>query len=224
MTYAALVKFAGWAKRPEIDALLERLARQTLTEMWRPPANILSKGGSPRRAAKPEHIASHSRLMAYVYGRTRDPLFLVVPRGSVTAGFSSGGGEIGTRSTGLVLNYLPWFLAALEENGNPLPEPGFAVRPQSETVEVRRGAAARVCFTAPGPVEWTTTSFQPRLDFTASRETSGPDRHCWQVTAPAKINLTSGYNRDAYAHFSGLYRRGSALHGAHAWVRLRIIE
>ena len=60
--------------------MLVRVAQWTLTDTWHPPAEICSKGGSPREHGSPMHITSHSRLMSYVFARTGDPLFLVVPR------------------------------------------------------------------------------------------------------------------------------------------------
>ena len=72
--------------------------------MWRPPANIYTKGGSPRRGGDGQQIASHLRLMDYMFLRSGDPVFLVVPRECVVRGFGENARSIGTRSTGLVLN------------------------------------------------------------------------------------------------------------------------
>ena len=43
---AALLQFNGWARLPEIDAVLDRAARWTLTDVWQPGGGIMSKGGS----------------------------------------------------------------------------------------------------------------------------------------------------------------------------------
>lgn len=221
---SALLKFNGWAKLPEIDAMLERVARWLLTEMWK-PEGIMSKGGSPRRTASPDHISSHMRLVRRVYENTHDPLFLAVPRELLIAGFGKDGGDIKTRSTGLVYNYLPWFMDMLEKDGNPAPDPQFRITTKS--------AMPRACFemsnTGASAITDLRVGFQARLDFTAGRVTA-PDslapgqsiQLCYPVQAPAAVNLTSQYNRIAYAHCSAEGRRQGKPILAHAWVKLAL--
>ena len=126
---ASVLKFNSWARLPEIDQMLERVAVWTLTDVWEPPAVIQSKGGSPRMGDDPKNISSHLRLMAHQYERTHDPFFLAVPLRSVVDGFGESGENFGTRETGLVYNYLPWFLQTLAASGTPRGRP--RVRPEA---------------------------------------------------------------------------------------------
>jgi hypothetical protein len=217
---SGLLKFNGWARLPEIDAMLERVARWTLTEMWRPPAGIMSKGGSPRRKAEPDNIATHLRLMREMYLRTRDPLFLAVPRESIAAGFGPGK-TFGTRATGLVFNYVPWYLSMLSELGDPRPAHP-APKPENESVQIQRGAAARICFDLRAEASEMRTSFQPRLDFVVRPLPVDSGRWCYEVTAPSAINLTSEYNRISWAQWTASYLSDGKPQVAHAWVRIEL--
>jgi hypothetical protein len=235
---SALLKFNSWAHRPEIDQMLARVAQWTLTDVWCPPANIRGKGGSPRGHGAPGNIASHSRLMSHVFARTGDPLFFVVPQKSLLAGFGDDPEPIGTRTTGLVFNYLPWFLTTLHENGDPQPESLLKVQSQPEEITVGKGGAVQVRFTlrntGPTAVADLKTSFHSRLDFqvtlvgTAGQASNGtyvlPPGGVlelrYAIRAPERINLTCQYNCTAYGHLSALYRREGKSHFAHAWVKI----
>lgn len=231
---SALLKFNSWARLPEIDALLERVARWTLTDMWRPPALIVSKGGPPGRRAGPQLISSHLRLMRQEFERTGDPLFLAVPLESVRAGFEEQAEPFGTRETGLVFNYLPWYVELLSKAGKPATEPGLEVSTPGSEVLLTPGGKARACFTAwnrgPDAVTGLRVSFQPRLDFSAVALAGAPAdiprggtvELCYEIQAPQLINLTCQYNRIAYAHWSASYRRQGAPHVAHSWVRIEL--
>jgi hypothetical protein len=218
---AALLKFNGWARDAEIDGLLERTARWLLTDMWRPGEGILSKGGSPRRSATPGNVASHMRLLRWAYERTGDPLFLAVPRELLIAGYGEGRERISTRSTGLVFNHVPHFLPLLDAQGGPAPDPGLRVTARPPVVTMAPGATARVCFQVGAPVDGWRVSFQPRLDFTVTGQAAGAkDEMCYDVRAPEAINLTSEYNRVAYAQWTAISARGTA----HAFVTLKLAE
>jgi hypothetical protein len=235
---SALLKFNGFARLPEIDAMLARVGQWTLTDVWTPPADIYSKGGSPRKGHTPADIASHLRLMSHLFARTGDPMFLVVPEMSLVAGYGENPRSIGTRSTGLVFNYLPWFLAALKENGNPQPEPLLEVRCRPEEVIVGKGGSVQVRFTlrntGPSAVDELRASFHSRLDFQVTAETvvpvaadgprdlppGGAMELVYTIRAPQRINLTCQYNSVAYGHFSLLYRRAGKAHYAHHAVKI----
>jgi len=216
------------------EYLLERVARWTLTDMWRPPADILSKGGSPRRQADPQNISTHLRLMRLEYERTGDPLFLAVPLKSVLAGFGPGSHAFGTRTTGLVFNYLPWYLEMLSKAGGPAPDAALVVRGPESNVVLTPGGKAKVCFAVRNSgaeaVSGLRVSFQPRLDFSAAALAEPPEEiaaggaaeFCYEIQAPQQINLTCEYNRIAYGHWSAAYRRQGAPHVAHAWVRFEL--
>jgi hypothetical protein len=232
--FSPLMKFNSWAALPELDALLERIARWTLTDMWHPPSNIMSKGGSPRRGANAQNISSELRLMRMEYLRTKNPLFLVVPREAVVAGFSGAGKEFGTRSTGLVFNYVPWFLELLNEVGRPAPSGALQAKAVSETIRVNRGGTAEACFVLENKGQDAVTgiraSFQPRLDFVVDRPPEIPDRLaaggavrlCYTVRAPERINLSTQYNRESYAHWSSVVQTADGPRLAHAWVKIEI--
>jgi hypothetical protein len=229
---SALVKFNSWAKLPEIDSMLERVARWLLTDMWR-PEGIMSKGGSPRRKASPDDIASHMRLLRRVYENTHDPLFLVLPRELMLNGFDKDA-DIHTRSTGLVFNYVPWFMDLLESQGHPAPDAAWTVRPRSSELLLRRGETAQACFDVNNAgrsgISGLRIRFQPRLDFTAAPPAAVIDgmragetaELCYTVRAPEEINLTSQYNRVAYAHWTATGSRQGEPVLAHAWIRLKL--
>jgi YetA-like protein len=221
---SALLKFNGWAKLPEIDAMEERVARWLLTEMWK-PAGIMSKGGSPRRTASPGHISSHMRALRDVYLKTHDPLFMAVPRELMIAGFAEKEKDIPTRDTGLVFNYLPWFMRMLEDEGNPAPDPQFRITAKS--------AMPKACFamsnTGTSPITDVRATFQARLDFkwqnAAVPSTLAPGQTvelCYPIEAPRAINLTSQYNALSYAHCTASARRSGKPILGHAWVKIEL--
>jgi hypothetical protein len=231
---SAVLKFNSWANQPEIDAMLERVALWTLTDVWRPPANILTKGGSPRRGGDGQQIASHLRLMGNMFSRTGDPLFLVVPREAVVRGFGASSKSIGTRSTGLVFNNVPWFLSMLQDFGDPQPDPGLELTAPAEAVRVSRGKETSVVFkvknTGSTPITDLRASFHPRLDFHTSDPPELPQsiapgqtiELAYRIVAPSLVNLECSYNRIAYGHFSALYRRAQKDHLAHAAVKVSL--
>jgi hypothetical protein len=219
---SALLKFNGWAKLPEIDEMQERVARWLLTEMWK-PEGIMSKGGSPRRTGSPGHISSHMRMLRSVYLKTQDPLFLAIPRELMMAGFADKERDIKTRDTGLVYNYLPWFMEMLEEEGRPAPDAQFLIEGKS--------SLPQACFEMSNQGTTAITdlraTFQARLDFTwkpaAAPTTLAPGetvRLCYPLEAPAAINLTSQYNELSYAHCTASGRRDGKPIVAHAFVKI----
>ncbi len=230
--FSALMKFNSWARLPELDALLERTARHILTDMWR-PEGILFKGGSSGNGRAFE-IVSHSRMMGSVYARTGDPLFLAVPRELVAQAFGEKGATWGTRTTGLVYNYLPWFLTTLAENGNPQPESALSVTVRQPAIETTRGGKIRACVVVKNhgatPVTEFKASFQPRLDFAVTQPAAMPAKlapgqefEAWyEVQAPEAINLTFAANRTSFAQWSATYRRAGAAHLAHAWLKVEL--
>ncbi len=230
---SALMKFNGWARTSELDRLLERTGRYLLTDMWRPPADIVFKGGM---SAGPMAITSHLRLMPDLYERTGDPLFLAVPLASLEASLGGGDRSFGTRTTGLVYNYVPWFLAKLRQVGGSGVEPSFELAVEDQSIDIGRGgrASARVTVrnSGPTPISELKVTFQPRLDFAvlgrsetpAELEAGGSTDITFEVQAPARINLTASSTRNAYAHWSASYRRAGRLHLAHAWTKLVIHE
>lgn len=231
---AGLLKFNSWGQLPEIDRLLERAARWTLTDVWRPPAGLQGKGGSPRNRASPHHIANHLRLMAHAYDRTRDPLFLVVPRQALAAGFGEGARPFGTRATGLVYNYLPWFVTTCTVNGDPQPDTQLEVQAKLEEVTVARGGKARLGFTVKNagdaPVRGWKISCHTRLDFQVTPERPAPEvlepgqivELWYTLQAPEWLNLTCEYNRATYAHWSALYQREGKTYLTHRWAKISV--
>ncbi len=228
-----LIKFNGWARLPEVDAMLVRFARWTLTDCWIAPAALASKGGSPRTGGSPQHIANQGRLMAHVHALTNDPLYLAVPWKLADLGYGANSPPVpGTRSTGRVFNNLPWLLAALRAQGNPEPQPQLAVVVSREPLGLAPGAKATVRLvlenTGRHPIEDLRSSFHSRLDFAIAtlepppaRLLPGQTAECrYEVQAPAQVNLSCGYNRVAYGHWSALYRRGDRAHHAHAAVQV----
>jgi hypothetical protein len=220
---AGLMKFNSWADLPEIDAMLERDARFLLTEMWRPPAGILSKGGSPRRGAEARHVSSHLRLMRLEYLRTKDPLFLAAPREMLVDGFGAGAKEFGPRDTGLVFNYVPWYLSMLRDLGDPQPDAQLQMTAKGNACVSVHNAGA-------GAVENLRVSYQPRLDFTVVKRPQVPDgvaagatvELCGEVQPPERINLTSDYNRVSYAQWSASFDRAGKPRMAHTWAKITL--
>ncbi len=233
---SALMKFNSWAGLSEIDGLLERNARYVLTDMWRPPASIMFKGGLPPEHSAARNISTHLRLMGYVYERTHDPLFLVVPRELLVTGYGERVDPFGTRSTGLVFNYLPWFLTTLSHCDNPVPDSHLQVVARRNSVAVAKGDKAGLSIvvrnTGTTPVEDFAVSFQPRLDLKVTKQTVPPAilqpgqkvELRYEVQAPERINLTSMAATKAYAHWSAVYRREGTPHVAHVWVENPIQE
>jgi hypothetical protein len=218
---AGLMKFNSWADLPEIDALLERNARFLLTELWRPPAGIMSKGGSTSRNASAVHVSSHLRSFRLEYLRTGDPLFLTAPRDMVVAGYGAKAKEFGSRSTGLVYNYLPWYLSMLHDLGSPEPDPQVQITPKDRScLSIRNNGTE--------PIDRLRISFQPRLDFTVTKAPEIPAsiapgqtvESCAAFEYPAKINLTSEYNRVSYAHWSLSFQRAGKLATAHTYLKI----
>jgi hypothetical protein len=234
---AALLQFNGWARLPEIDAALDRAARWTLTDVWEPGGRIATKGGYPRsdKSGSAQSIASHMRLMHHQYQRTRDPLFLALPHESMEAGFGAGAKSFGTRSTGLVFNYLPWFFATLKDAGHPRPDEEVVLTPSSP-LEMQKGAGTPACLVMRNAGSTALTgirgSFQPRLDYRvvepgAFPETLAPGQQvevCAGIQAPANIGLTSEFNRVSYAQWSLAFARGEDRRMAHATTTIHLRE
>jgi hypothetical protein len=166
--------------------------------------------------------------MAHVYAQTRDPLYLAVPSQLADAGYGANAGPIfGTRSTGLVYNYLPWLLAALQKNRGPTPDSQLEVRITGTPIMIAPGQTMRIRFAVKNngteAIEGLRVSFHSRLDVHIAALESPPERlaagqevECgYEVRAPAQINLSCEYNRVAFAHWSALYRRGERTHLAH---------
>ena len=217
---------------PEIDQMLERVAVWTLTDVWEPPAVILSKGGSPRMGHDPKNISSHLRMMANLYERTRDPFFLAVPLRSVVEGFGEKGEDFGTRETGLVYNYLPWFLQTLQASGNPDDDPELDLRPGTTRLTAARGQEYTLTFVLTNrgrtPLDILTTSCHGRLDFEVIPPRDPPRRLepgetrelAYKVRTPANLNLTCQANRVAPIHFAMLCRRNGRPHVASTWTEV----
>jgi hypothetical protein len=232
---AGLLQFNEWAHLPEIDAMLERFARWTLTDVWLPPNSIATKGGSVNKGGSPQYISIHARLMADVYARTHDPLYLAVPSKLATAGFGEGSKPIpGTRSVGMVYNYLPWLITALHKNGDPDANPQLEVIADDKTITLRPGGVAQIRFTVrntgPDAIEDARASFQMRLDYTVTTRQPLPARLgpgekavCWyEIQAPTQVNLSCSYNAIAYGHWSALYHRAAHAHMAHEVVQVSL--
>src|SRR5262249_40121801 len=158
---------------------------------------------------------------------TGDPLYLVVPRECIVRGFGENAKSIGTRSTGLVLNNVPWFVTTLQNYGDPQPDSQLKVFIPADQIVLKPGsdALALVRFTNTGstPIPDLRASFHSRVDFRTSqlmaRKTIEPGESVeltCQLTAPSQVNPQCLCNRLAYAHWSALYRRGQSVHLAHA--------
>jgi hypothetical protein len=232
---AGIIKFNDWAKSPEVDAMLVRFAEWTLTDTWISPLGLASKGGSPRKGGSAMHIGNQGRLMTQAYALTQDPLFLVVPSRLAAAGYGSGAKPIpGTRSTGLVYNYLPWLLAALHEHGDPQPDAQFQLVEAIKGVALAPGAKTMASFvvknTGSEPIEDLKVSLHSRRDITITpvrampvRIAPGESVECqYEIKAPAQVNLSCEYNRIAYAHWTALYRRGTQADYAHQVVKIEL--
>ena len=234
---AALLQFNGWARSPELDTALDRAARLVLTDVWQPGGGIMSKGGAPHRAsaASAQNISTHLRLMDYQYRRTQDPLFLAVPYASMVSGFGAGAKNFGTRSTGLVFNYLPWFFGTLRAAGDPRPDRELSL-PAPSPLEVRKGATASACLVmrneGSSPITGLRGSFQPRLDYRLTSPGAFPTslapgqqaEVCVEIQSPSQIALTSELNRVSYAHWSFVFVRGKDQRMAHATTTIRLRE
>ncbi|MGH8246354.1 MAG: hypothetical protein ACREUU_07965 [Gammaproteobacteria bacterium] len=231
-----MIKFNRWAKLPEIDRMLERAARWTLTFPWRPPGILIAKApvkGAPGSALA---ICQNLRLMHYAFAKSGDPLFLAAPRKSLEEAFRSHTLRIATRSTGTVYNYLPWFLTTLKNNGNPEFETALEVATDGAGMQVARGQRASVTLRIRNrgatAVESATFSFQPRLDFRVTASSAPPNTIApgqtreirYEIQAPERINLTSESSRMSYAQFSGLYRRAGKTYVTHLPVQITVSE
>ena len=231
---SALLKFNSWAQQPDVDAMLERVARWTLTDMWCPPANIYTKGGSPRRGGDGQQIASHLRLMDYMFSRSGDPVFLVVPRECVVRGFGENAKSIGTRSTGLVLNNVPWFVTTLLNYGDPQRDRQLEVAATSPEINARRGdevsVVIRLVNKGTDPITDFRASFQSRVDFRTSQQPQLPKSIApgetieltYKLEAPSQVNVQCLCNRITYAHWSAIYRRDQTVHLSHLPVTISL--
>jgi hypothetical protein len=234
MTWSALMKFNTWARSPEIDGLLEREAQWILTEAWEPPNSLVSKGGSPRRNGQAQNISSHGRLMACEFERTGDPFYLVAPEEMVASGFGKKAKSFGTRDTGLVYNYLPWFLAELNRCGHPVPDPKLQATLTPASLRLKRGEKTTVTATLKNDgdtaIEDLRFSLHARRDLKIVRQPAGPGTIppgksvtiTYQIEAPKDLNASCDYNRIAYAQWSALFRRAGQAQLAHATVRIEL--
>jgi hypothetical protein len=234
--HAGLIKFNSWAKLPEIDQMLERVARWTVTFPWRPPANIIAKAPVKGERGGAMSMSENLRVMHYAFAKTGDPVFLAVPRKSVMQAFVTDSPVVRTRSTGRVYNYLPWFLTTLHKNGNPETDENLHVEVDSAEVTIPKGQRTQIVFrvrnSGTSAVENARFSFQPRLDLriiplgsSDGAIAPGEVRELrYEIQAPDRINLTSESNRVSYAHLSGLYGRGGKRHVTHSVVRIEITE
>jgi hypothetical protein len=226
---AGLIKFDGWAHLPELDPLFERVALWTLTDVWEPSAVIQNKGGSPRMGRDPQNISSHLRLLAREFERTGDPIFLAVPRRSIIEGFARDDSSFGTRETGLVFNYLPWFLQTLATGGNPQEDPELDLKPAQAQRAAAHGqeGAVRFVLTNRGttPIEDLVVSCRGRLDFEVVAAGELPRRLepgataalTYRMRTPAQLNLTCRANSEAPIHCAALYQRGGRRYIASTW-------
>jgi hypothetical protein len=170
-----------------------------------------------------------------MYERTRDPLYIAVPQDLIVRAFGQQVASFGTRSTGLVFNHLPWFLATLSAHGNPRPDSHLELSVDPSDAHMARGASNRINVTLKNTgidtVKDLRISFHPRFDFSAALVGSTPEelapgqsvKVAFKLTAPAQLNLTCDYNRIAYGHASVSYQRqeGGA-HVAHAFLKVTV--
>ncbi len=232
---AGLIKFNQWARVPEVDAMLTRFAQWTLTDTWIAGNALASKGGSPRKGGSAQHIGNQGRLMSYVYAVTKDPFYLAVPAKLAAIGFAANAKPIpGTRSTGLIYNYLPWLLATVHANGDPQPEATLEVAATGGDVALSPGARHVVTLTLRNtgttPLRDFRASFHARRDFTIhalqpapAMLAPGATAECrYEIQAPAEVNLSCDYNQIAYAHWTALYARGDAARFAHRVVKITL--
>jgi hypothetical protein len=226
---AGLMKFNGWARNGEVTAMLERMARWVLTDMWRPNGIFNKGGGSPYAG----NISTHLPLMRAMYEKTRDPLFIALPYALTVAGYGEGARGFGTRSTGLVFNYLPPFAAMLNEFGHPEPDTAFTI--SADDVTVNRGRRFLVTYAIRNggrdEIKEIDVSFQPRLDFRVNRTEPGPrtlapgqmKQMTFELEAPTDINLTHALNRDAYAHLVVRFKRAGRVRFAHGFAKVELV-
>jgi hypothetical protein len=214
--------------------MLVRFAQWIMTDTWASPLGLASKGGSPRKGGgSPQHIGNQGRLMVHAYELTKDPFFLAVPSRLTVAGFGAGSKPIfGTRSTGLVYNYLPWLLATLHQEGNPGPEPQLEITAPGELSALAPGAKQIVTVKLKNagaqPVENLRMSLHSRRDVGVTAVRAAPSRigpgetvECqYEITAPAEVNLSCDYNRVVWAQWSALYRRSDHAHLAHQPIKV----
>jgi hypothetical protein len=171
--------------------------------------------------------------MVHAYELTKDPFFLAVPSRLTVAGFGAGSKPIfGTRSTGLVYNYLPWLLATLHQEGNPGPEPQLEITAPGELSALAPGAKQIVTVKLKNagaqPVDNLRMSLHSRRDVGVTAVRAAPSRigpgetvECqYEITAPAEVNLSCDYNRVVWAQWSALYRRGDHAHLAHQPIKV----
>jgi hypothetical protein len=234
--HAGLIKFNSWAKLPEIDGMLERVARWTLTFPWRPPAVVIAKAPVKGAQGAALTMSENLRLMHYAYAKSADPAFLAVPRKSVMQAFVTEASTVRTRSTGRVYNYLPWFLTTLKQNGNPEEDSDLEINIEKSRLHVPRGAEAaliiRVHNRGSSVIEQPKFSLQTRLDLRAKPVSTGgysiapgETRELrYHIEAPERINLTSESHRVSYAHFSGMHRRGKQTYVTHVPVQIEITQ
>ena len=127
------------------------------------------------------------------------------------------------RDTGLVFNYLPWYLSLLRDLGDPQPDKQLQITTRGNACVSLHNAGTEA-------IEHLRLTYQPRLDFTVSQSPQAPDRLaagatvevCGAVQPPQRINLTSDYNRVSYAQWSASFDRDGKLRMAHAWVRITL--
>jgi hypothetical protein len=134
----------------------------------------------------------------------------------------------------MIYNYLPWLIAALNQNSNPEPDPQLEVTVKDETLKLQPGGVTRIGFTVRNtgsqPIEDARASFQMRLDYTVTirqplpaRLGPGETAECWyEIHAPAQVNLSCAYNAITYGHWSALYRRSTHARLAHRVIRVSL--
>jgi hypothetical protein len=232
---AGLMKFNNWARQPELDGLLDRMVRWTLTDVWAPPIGLFSKGGAADPTPGSAGIASHSRAIVSSYQRTRDPLLLAVSRRLVEKAWAGEKGEmIGSRKSGLVLSHVPWLLALYANEGNPTFEPGLTVVP-GQAITAKAASKTPVCFQVTNngttPATRILTSVQPRMDFKIANRPTVPKTLkpgqsvdvCYGVVTPQALNLNSITSRSAAVHFALRYERDGQPHLGQATAQMSLV-
>ena len=139
----------------------------------------------------------------------------------LVAGFGAKAKEFGPRDTGLVFNYVPWYLAMLHDLGDPQPDAQLEMTAQGN-------ACLSIHNAGTGAVENLRVTYQPRLDFTVVKRPQFPDRVaagatinvCGEVQPPEHVNLTSEYNRVSYAQWSAAFTREGKAGIAQAWTKI----
>jgi hypothetical protein len=201
--------------------------------MWR-PAGILHKGVSGRAKGGAQIVASHLRLMAWAYERTRDPLYVALPWKLVNTAYMNPSQPFGSRSTGLIFNNLPWFLSALQRWGSPTPDPDIDFSAKDASISLVTGAKSVVTILlknlGSAPLTDLRVSFTLRRDFTTTPLGTTP-AHLepgqtieipYEIVAPRNVNLTTDSNRIAYGHWSATYRRMENTHIGHQPVKVTL--